>query len=209
MGAGFAIVSSATGTVTSIASGVAATGCATHLCDTSAVDYFGGFMLDRDTFVTSRLGDPWIDYQGNETVRIWFPKEVAGRIPKGLPLGAVGTDATPNGGPSFEGGDSYVSASGQLAYYNFLNTNMQTTPGGVVTGGGFWATNGTCAKYFAYFQVNFVPVDDGGPATEDAAASEASTQAGLDASRGVDGGATSDEASIESSDAAMSATPDR
>jgi hypothetical protein len=186
------------------ASGIAvalAPGCATHQCDGRYTDYFGGYMLDNDTFVTNDWNEPWVPYRGNETLRIWFPLSLAGRIPK-APIGFLATDQTPNFGPDFRGGDNFSPAAGQLAYLNFLDTTPEATDAGL-RGGKFWATNGSCADYFAHFEVDFIPVGS------DAGASEAGSDATVDgdASQNPDafpgapdalGGAT--DAGVEASD---------
>jgi hypothetical protein len=143
-----------------------AVGCATHQCDANVYDFYGGYMVDRDTFVTGDWGAPWLPFGANTTIRIWFPPEVAGRYPK-TPVADIGVDPTPNGGPSFMQGDTYATASGQLSEFNFLNTDMQRTDGGEV-GGGVWLTNGTCGLYYARVEVDFVPIEneDGGIGAE-------------------------------------------
>src|SRR5579859_8259974 len=76
-------------------------GCTTHQCDPSTADFYGGFALADDTFVTSQwMNDRWIPYDGGETLTVWFPPEFAGRTPK-IPQAALGTDPTPNGGDAF------------------------------------------------------------------------------------------------------------
>jgi hypothetical protein len=146
----------------------ATTGCQTHQCDASFYNYFGGTMMDADTFVTNAWDAPWLSFGGDTTIRIWFPKDVATRQVKSV-LGYVGNDATPNGGPDFVGGDSFAPAVGQLAIYNFLGTGLQTQEGQTV-GGGFWASNTTCADYFARFEVDFYPADAGVESSADAVA---------------------------------------
>jgi hypothetical protein len=129
-------------------------------------------MLDENTFVTGDWGDPWLPYPPNTTIRIWFPPEVVGRTPR-APIGEVGVDQTPNGGPKFAGGDNWTNAAGQLAYYNFLQTNASVQAGHAV-GGGFWVTNATCApNYFARFEVDFVPLEPDAGANDEAGSSGA------------------------------------
>jgi hypothetical protein len=135
----------------------AATGCSTHQCDPSSYDYYGGIMLDANTYATSELNQPWIHYGPNTTVKIHFPN--VGRAPAGVPIVNIGTGDEPNGGPDFQWGQNYTPASGQLAFLNFLDSN------------GMWVTNGSCAEYYLYVQVSFVPsalalfggADDSGP----------------------------------------------
>jgi hypothetical protein len=112
-------------------------------------------MLDENTFVTNFINFKWLSYPAATTIRVWFPFEVGCRVPK-PPIGLVGTVDEPNFGPDFVGGANFTDAVGQLAYYNFLNTNPQTVDNEVVSGG-FWATNGTCSPYFARFEVDFLP----------------------------------------------------
>ncbi len=139
-------------------------GCTTHQCDSSAYDYVDGFMEDARTFVTTPMAGPWIQYNGQTTIRIWFPKEVLGWKPK-IPQVLVGTDPTPNTNQSFDDGDVSSPAAGQLAEFNLLTTDPQSGADGgpfyVVNGkefGGFLElTNASCAPYFAYVQVEFTP----------------------------------------------------
>jgi hypothetical protein len=173
--------------------GPTTTGCTTHQCDSSSYDYVDGFMEDATTFVTTAWTSPWIQYNGQTTIRVWFPKEVLGwnwKVPQVL----VGTDPTPNTTESFDDGDVGSPAAGQLAEFNLLTTAPRTGADGgpffVVNGkefGGFLElTNASCAPYFAYVQVEFIPPQgttgpegglemasaaaDAGPATEAGAA---------------------------------------
>ncbi len=70
--------------------GSAQTGCTTQQCDQSSYDYYpamtlpdggqvpgGGFLLD-DTYFSQSIDSDWLPFQGNTTIRIWFPPEVAG-----------------------------------------------------------------------------------------------------------------------------------
>jgi hypothetical protein len=132
-------------------------GCTTHQCDPSTADFYGGLALDDNTFVTSRwVDDRWIPYDGGETLTVWFPRQFAGRTPK-IPQAMLGTDATPNGGDAFSDGDNFTLVAGQLVLYNDLNTDLKTVDAGTF-GGSFTVTNGSCASYFARFEVDFVPV---------------------------------------------------
>ena len=159
------------GLLAATALGIGATGCTTHDCDPNSSDFFGGQMLDENTFVTGGWYDPWLPYPPNTTIRIWFPPEVAGRTPR-VPSGLVGVDQTPNGGPDFANGDNWTVAAGQLAYYNFLQTNASVQAGHAV-GGGFSVTNATCAKgYYARFEVDFLPLDSDAGAGDEAGPSD-------------------------------------
>jgi hypothetical protein len=171
--------------------GPTSTGCTTHQCDSSTYDYVDGFMEDSTTFVTTVVSGPWIQYNGQTTIRIWFPKEVLGWQWK-IPLVEVGTEATPNTLENFDDGDVGSNAAGQLAEFNLVTTAPRTgTDGGpfyVLDGkefGGFLQlTNASCAPYFAYVQVEFIPPDalmgpDGG------LVQAAPAVAGLDAGTGA------------------------
>jgi|CZKU01.1.fsa_nt_gi hypothetical protein len=134
----------ATGVSAAAAVGALAPGCTTHECDTTSYDYFGGTMIDPNTYETSALNEPWIPYPGNVTVNIHFPKNVY-RQPIAI-LGQVGTSATPNGGIDFMGGDNLSMAAGQLAEEFFIGPT------------GFSVNNASCAPYFARFVVTFPPI---------------------------------------------------
>jgi hypothetical protein len=150
--------------------GPAATGCTTHQCDQSSLDWVDGFMLDENTYVTSAMDSDWIPFRGNSTIRIWFPVQVLGRVPL-IPVVTVGLDQTPNGGAAFVPGDNYTFGAGQLALLNSLNTGDAGPDGGLVHdmvdggsyGGGMSVSNSTCASYFARVEVQFVPLDGGTP----------------------------------------------
>jgi hypothetical protein len=168
-------------------------GCTTHQCDPNSYDYVDGFMQDPDTFVTTALNDRWLTYNGNTTIRVWFPKVTEGRVPIAI-IGQVGVGGTPNGGPLFGGdafapGDDWTSAVGQLAVYDFLNT-LSGPVEGELRGGGFWVTNETCADYVARFTVQFSPFDGGDPGTASPAPPPADTTpdpAGGDAQSDAEG----------------------
>jgi hypothetical protein len=150
---------------------LSSTGCTTHGCDSSSYSFYGGHMLDENTFVTNDWDERWLDYPPNVTIFIYFPAEVAGRIPK-PPIGNIGTGPTPNGGDAFVDGNNYTFAAGQLVYYNFLNTIPSGAPDGGMTGGGFWAQNATCTGNFARFEVDFVPIDEAGAGSIDGGATD-------------------------------------
>jgi hypothetical protein len=171
--------------------GSTSTGCTTHQCDSSTYDYVDGFMEDSTTFVTTAITGPWIQYNGQTTIRIWFPKEVLGWTWK-IPQVLVGTEATPNTLADFDDGDVSSPAAGQLAEFNLVTTAPQTGADGgpfyVVNGkefGGFLQlTNASCAPYFAFVQVEFVaPQATTGP--EGGLAEAAPAVADLDAGTGA------------------------
>jgi hypothetical protein len=140
-------------------------GCTTHQCDPSTADFYGGFALDDNTFVTSQWkNEPWLPYNGAETLRIWFPPQFAGRTPK-IPQAVLGTDPTPNGGDAFNDGDNFTPVAGQLVLYNHLNTDDAGS-----YGGSFTVTNGSCASYYARFEVDFVPLGADADSGSDAVA---------------------------------------
>jgi hypothetical protein len=144
-------------------------GCTTHQCDPSTADFYGGFALDDNTFVTSGWNDRWLPYNGGETLTVWFPPQFAGRTAK-IPQAVLGTDPTPNGGDAFNDGDNFTPVAGQLVLFNDLNTHGNDA--GTV-GGSFTVTNGSCASYYARFEVDFVPSGaDGGSAGDAAAPSD-------------------------------------
>jgi hypothetical protein len=162
--AGFACVTVAI----ALAAGTTETGCTTHQCDSSSYDFVNGFMADANTFLTSDLASPGIEYRGMTTVRIWFPKEVLGRIPL-FPQVSVGTDPTLNTGGSFDDGDIASSAAGQLAEVNELTTTPPKGSDGGPTfftfdggefGGVLQLTNASCASYSAWVRVDFPALGD-------------------------------------------------
>jgi hypothetical protein len=118
--------------------------CATHQCDTTSYDYYGGRMSTPTTYETSAWDEPWISYNGNVTVNIHFPPGVY-RFPQTI-SGYVGTSPTPNGGADFMGGQNLSPAAGQLAEEYFIGPS------------GFSVANASCASYFARFEVTFPPV---------------------------------------------------
>ncbi len=173
----------------------ASTGCQTHACDQSFSDFLpraaadggsadggdgdgaslGGFMESPYLFVTSGMDETWMSFPPNAIVHVWFPPEAAGLMPSLPPVGWVATGPTPNAADASSMGVNYVNASGQLAEYNDLYTFPvpTTNDAGVLVGGGFTVTNGTCADYHALFTVTFLPPDAATPAVpDDAGASE-------------------------------------
>jgi hypothetical protein len=182
--------------------------CATHQCDSSGYAFSGGHMLDANTWVSNDWDEHWLAYPGNGTIFFTFPPELANRVPK-PPIALVGTDPTPNGGDAFVGGDNYIVAVGQLAYYNFLTTTPPSTDagpilgadGGVLNGGGFWALNATCADYFARFEVDFVPLDGAGAPVDDAGMATGPVDGA------VDGGAGDGATDAGTSDASSDGSP--
>jgi hypothetical protein len=120
-----------------------ATGCTTHQCDSLSTDFYGGRMTDPNTYETSDWNEDWVDYPGEVTVRVHFPAGNT-RVPVSIDS-YVGTGLSPNGGPDFQPGESWVLAGGQLAELFFLD---QT---------GFSVTNGSCAAYYARFVAHFPP----------------------------------------------------
>jgi hypothetical protein len=156
-------------------------GCATHQCDPNSHDYFDGYMVSADVFVTNALDEPWLSYPGNATIRVWLPLGVAGRTIDSL-AGWVGTVPLPNEPGGFAKGLNYVPTSGQLSEFSEAQTpaaGIETDAGtdaGTKYGGNFKATNGTCAPYFARFLVQFVPIDAGADADDhDSSESDAGT----------------------------------
>jgi hypothetical protein len=121
-------------------------GCFTHRCDASSYDYNGGRIIGGNTYETTDFNGPWLDYPGNVTIRVHFPMDVGDAAVIALPpVGYVGVSQDPNE----ESGSTYVAAAGQLAQYTHLNSE------------GFTVTNATCAHYFAFFLVQFEPLDAG------------------------------------------------
>jgi hypothetical protein len=136
-------------------------GCTTHQCDPSTADFYGGFALDDDTFVTGGWNDPWLPYDGGETLTVWFPPQFARRTWK-IPQAVLGTDPNPNAAVS--NGNNFTPVAGQLVLFNDMNTDLKTIDAGTF-GGSFTVTNGSCASYFARFEVDFAPLaaDAGAP----------------------------------------------
>jgi hypothetical protein len=127
--------------------------------------------------VSNDLNQTWLTYNGNTTIKVWFPPEVAGRIPE-IPRVFVGIDDSPNSSAAFDSGANYTQAVGQLAIFNVLNVYPRDPadggpvyprnpadggPGGSPlnsgqpVGGGVEITNSSCATYFAHIEVAFLP----------------------------------------------------
>jgi hypothetical protein len=66
-------------------------------------------------------------------------------------------------------------------------------------GGSFWATNATCADYFAFFEVQFLPPDAGADAetTAEAASSDGSTSDGTTVDGATVDGTTVDGTTVD------------
>jgi hypothetical protein len=121
-----------------------APGCATHQCDSTNLDYYGGEMVGPDMYVTNDLSEDWVPYKGQETLHVHFPPGI-GRKPFNIQA-QVGTSQQPNEGAGFMGGDLNTIGAGQLDENFFSDEN------------GFFAINASCADYFARFTVTFPPV---------------------------------------------------
>jgi hypothetical protein len=195
-----------------MAAAPANTGCTTHQCDPSYAAYMpqtgdagpdfdasGGFMIDENTFVTSALDGDWMLFPGNASIQIFFPPQVAGRVPL-PPTGYVATARNPNSLASLNAGATFTTASGQLSLYNAVLT---ADAGGSV-GGSFYVKNGGCQTYYAWFSVDFVPVSvappDAAAADVDAGGADAGTPSADDASS--DAAAVPDVPDAEPPDAA-------
>jgi hypothetical protein len=164
------------------------TGCTTHQCDQCCYDWPpavagspGGVMQTQDLYVTNDINkSPWLTYNGNTTIRLWFPPEVAGRSVQ-LPVVAVGTDDMPNADTAMAAGVNYTTGVGQLAILNALtifpepkNVHLVTScstacssPDGsegrmYPVGGSVTITNTTCATFFTHVEVTFGPLADAG-----------------------------------------------
>ena len=131
-------------------------------------------MVDANTYETSDWNEDWIPYPGEVTVHVHFPPGIT-RAPVSVDAyvgtcagtgGPCAAGVSPNGGPDFQAGDVWTSATGLLAEVVFLD---QT---------GFYVTNASCAAYYARFVVDFAPAElalfgglgasaDGGAATLD------------------------------------------
>jgi hypothetical protein len=181
-----------------MAASPATTGCTTHQCDPSTTDVYPfmadpvppamddagcmddagdvgprDFMIDENTFVTTRLDGRWLNFPGNGTLRIWFPPEVAGRTPL-APTALVGIGPCADGQFARDSGVNFAPAAGSLSEFNDVNTRFTTTDAGNF-GGSFEVTNVTCQFYYGYFQVSFAALDAMAPPDD------ASAEAGADA----------------------------
>lgn len=144
------------------------TGCTTHQCDQRIYDWpprvdggRGGFMQSEDLYVSNRIDTTWLGYNGNTTIRLWFPPEVAGRTFQ-TPVVDVGLDDMPNAPSAMEEGVNYTQGVGQLAILNDLNVSPEPfmvalEAGTYRVGGSVTITNSNCADYFAHVEVTFGP----------------------------------------------------
>jgi hypothetical protein len=128
--------------VAEAAAPAAATGCTTHQCDPSTVEFDGGRVVG-DIYETNDWDEDWIPYPGQVTIHVKFPRTMP-RAPLSVDS-YVGTGPNPNGGPKFEAGQSWAPSAGGLSILFFLD---QT---------GFFVSNTTCAYYYARFVVHFAP----------------------------------------------------
>jgi hypothetical protein len=119
--------------------------CTTHQCDGDFQDYFGGHVVDPDTYETNAFDEPWLDYPGMRTFLIHFPIDF-GRPPVSVEA-YVATDPNANGP-----GQQWAEAAGNLAEISLASS------------AGIFVTNSTCSAYYLRVVVNFPPaaVTDGG-----------------------------------------------
>jgi hypothetical protein len=200
---------------------VATEGCATHQCDASSYDYFAGFALDDNTYVTTDLNGPWIPFNGNATIRVWFPPFFVNRTPtyvmEQVTNSSDGVANEQKGDEPFIGGTNWTLGSGQLGYFNFLDTfgkriddagnpvlddagNWVTIDGGdagTPVGGGFSVLNATCVNYFVRFVVGFVPLDAAASGSTMSPIGDASADQGTAAESGADAEAGAEDGSAE------------
>jgi hypothetical protein len=145
---------------------VAATpACTTHQCDGSSVSITTGRMVDPDTWESSAVDEPWLDYPGERLYFISYPYDVH-RPP-------VSSEAYVALGPTSNttSGENWVEAAGNLAEFSYLSS------------AGFLVKNDTCARYYARFVVHFAPAADSGvdAGTDSASSSDAPVEASGDA----------------------------
>ena len=116
---------------------ISSTGCSTRLCAGGRLDFPvhggpAGEMLDEDTYETNPIvtdpndgSRPWLPFNGRELLTVTFPPEAQedhwGPRPPWI-YAYVGTDKTPNFGPSFVFGDNFAPAAGGLAEFNFWSS---------------------------------------------------------------------------------------
>lgn len=146
---GWAIAGSAVGAagLVAMASG-GGVACTTHQCDGSFLDYFGGDMVDEDTYETNAFDQQWLDFPGMRSYLIHFPRDL-GRAPDWAKA-YVGTDPNANAP-----GNLWSEASGNLAEM------------GVASSTGIFVYNDTCADYTLRVVVHFPSLDAGPDASTD------------------------------------------
>jgi hypothetical protein len=139
------------------------TGCTTHQCDQLIYDWpprvdggGGGFMQTEDLYVSNAIDDTWLDYNGNTTITLLFPPEVAGRSFQ-TPVVDLGISDKPNVDAGMNLGVNWTPGAGQLTIINDLNTRLMMLDGGGYAGGSVTVTNASCANYFAHVEVTFGP----------------------------------------------------
>jgi len=136
----------------------AQTGCFTHNCDPSLYDYYGGRILPDNTYETNAIDEPWLDYPGNVTIRVHYPRDVGNAGWSIIPAGYIGLskDANVDQDANLDPNGTTSQAAGQLAEYSSFS------------GQGFSVLNATCAHYYARFTVHFDTLDTGADAEADA-----------------------------------------
>ena len=136
---------------------VTTSGCFTHNCDASLYDYYGGRMLPDNTYETNAVDEPWLDFPGNVTIRVHYPRDVGDAAWSIIPMGWVGPsqDANMDQDANLDPNRTTTPASGQLAEFSSFSSQ------------GFSVLNATCAHYYARFTVHFDTLDFGADAGTD------------------------------------------
>jgi hypothetical protein len=132
----------------------AATGCATHQCDASSLEWTTGDWIDDNTWETNDVTGRWIPYEGNATLTITWanadgrPTPKTSRVPYAVdPYVGVEEDGGDNPNQDdLDAGSNFISAAGSLVEYLTWNMNRVVV------------LNSTCAKYNARFVIHFPPL---------------------------------------------------
>jgi hypothetical protein len=114
--------------------------CTTHQCDGDFQDFFGGRVVDANTYETNAIDEPWLDYPGQRSYLIHFPIDF-GRPPLWTDT-YVATDPNANAP-----GNQWAQTAGNLAEM------------GVASSTAIFVHNDTCADYYLRVVVHFPPVE--------------------------------------------------
>ena len=106
-------------------------------CTPVQTDWTQGDFVDPDTWESNPVAAPWVEYQGNTTIFLYYPD--TGRMPH-----AVDTYVSSGASP-VDGGQGWEPATGDEAMVVALDTSHAAV------------RNGTCKHEWARFEVRFPP----------------------------------------------------
>jgi hypothetical protein len=162
--------------------------CATRECvgGLPTIEYYGGGLVDPDTWESAPVAGPWLHYPPASVVQVEIP-QFANRE-----VGLI--TAYLSGSPTPLNANNFAEASGNLAQFPLVTTTCGSGPNVGESVLRILVQNGTCADYYIRVVVTAGPAEAGiidpcAPVVDDAGASDADADADTDADTDADAGA--------------------